>query len=433
MKRLIGNNQDRPLWHFLHFLAIFSGIFLVMTVLIFKIISNGAYASVDKALISATENKTFFVRKSLSVLAIEREIGQSIPVTYDLDGQLLANTDVMIHNHRGELLNELSSFSGLQYMVFHPDILDTILSQKVVNMSGQEEVYRIITTRVSDPYYPDATYLSIAINITQLEETNARNIRIISVVMFVFWLISIVASLYLAHWSRQPILASYERQKTFVENASHELRTPLTVLQNRLELLFRKPNTTILDNSEHIASSLEEVRNMRLLTTHLLALARRDDGISLSKEEISPNFFDDLFTNYKLIAESEGKRLTYLNNMERPIVSDPLLLKQLMTILFDNAVKYTGDDGDIIYQVSSSDKVLSLRISDNGFGISQEDKEKVFDRFYRVDKARTRQRGGFGLGLALAQQIVTALNGQIKIKDNTPKGTIFEVTIRINY
>lgn len=432
MKRLIGYKKERRFWHFLHFLAVFSGIFLVMTVLIFKIISSGAYASVDKALLSATENKTFFVRKSLSVLAIEREIGQSIPVTYDLDGQLLANTDVMIHNYRGELLNELSRFSGLQYMSFHPEILDTIMSQKVINVSGQEETYRMITTRVSDPFYPEAAYLSIAINTTQLEETNARNISIISVVMFIFWLISILASLYLANWSRKPIEDSYERQKTFVENASHELRTPLTVLQNRLELLFRKPNTTILENSEHIASSLEEVRNMRLLTSHLLELARRDDGISLSNETIMPDFFDDLFLNYKLIAEGEGKVFAYFNQIEGTLVSDPLLLKQLMTILFDNAVKYTDDDGTITYTAALSDKFLTLSVSDNGFGISPKDKEKVFDRFYRVDKARTRQRGGFGLGLALAQQIVTALNGQIKIKDNTPKGTIFEVTVRVN-
>lgn len=76
----------------------------------------------------------------------------------------------------------------------------------------------------------------------------------------------------------------------FVENASHELRTPLAVLQNRLESLFRKPNETILDNSEHIASSLDEVRNMRILTTNLLNLARRDDGIKPQLVDVDAAF-----------------------------------------------------------------------------------------------------------------------------------------------
>lgn len=108
--------------------------------------------------------------------------------------------------------------------------------------------------------------------------------------MILFWLISILASIYLANWSSKPILESYEKQKMFVENASHELRTPLAVLQNRLETLFRKPNESILDNSEAIASSLEEVRNMRILTTNLLNLARRDDGIKPEIVEISSRF-----------------------------------------------------------------------------------------------------------------------------------------------
>ena len=94
-----------------------------------------------------------------------------------------------------------------------------------------------------------------------------------------FWLLSLIASVYLARVSVKPLLESMQKQKSFVENASHELRTPLAVLQNRLENLFRKPEATIMESSESIASSLEEVRNMRFLTTNLLNLARRDDGI----------------------------------------------------------------------------------------------------------------------------------------------------------
>jgi len=106
---------------------------------------------------------------------------------------------------------------------------------------------------------------------------------------------------------------------------------------------------------------------------------------------------------------------------------DNTVLKQLMTILFDNAIKYTDDDGVISVMATSTDRYLIFRVADNGPGISDEDKKKIFDRFYRVDKARTRQKGGFGLGLSLAKQIVDAFKGTIYVKDNKPKGTVFEV------
>ena len=225
----------------------------------------------------------------------------------------------------------------------------------------------------------------------------------------------------------EPVAESYEKQKSFVENASHELRTPLAVLQNRLESLFRRPDATILDNSESIAASLDEVRNMRILTTNLLNLARRDDGLKVELEDIQPATFNEIFENYDMIAEENGKTFIGHNLAERPIKSDRTLLKQLMTILFDNAIKYTDDDGVIEFTVKTTDKQTILTVADNGPGISDADKVKIFDRFYRVDKARTRQKGGFGLGLSLAKQIVDVLKGDIQVKDNQPKGTIFEV------
>ncbi|AEF25241.1 sensor histidine kinase [Streptococcus parauberis KCTC 11537] len=266
-------------------------------------------------------------------------------------------------------------------------------------------------------------------NVDQLDRANERYENIIILVMSIFWLISIFASIYLAYWSRKPIVESFEKQKSFVENASHELRTPLAVLQNRLESLFRKPNETILENSEAIASSLEEVRNMRILTTNLLNLARRDDGIDVKKEEIGASFFEPIFENYKLIAEENGIKFQSFNEVSYKFVADKALLKQLITILFDNAVKYTAENGNIVILVKTTEKSLLLRVSDNGIGISNSDKERIFDRFYRVDKARTRQIGGFGLGLALAKQIVVTLKGDITVKDNFPQGTIFQVKL----
>ena len=154
------------------------------------------------------------------------------------------------------------------------------------------------------------------------------------------------------------------------------MRTPLAVIQNRLESLFRKPESTILDNSENIAYSLDEVRNMRLLTTNLLNLTRRDDGIKPEIETLDSSFFDKVFTTYATIAEENEKGFTAQNQVGRSIKTDKTLLKQLMTILFDNAIKYTEDDGRVTLTVRTNDRHLYITVANNGPGIADEDKKK---------------------------------------------------------
>ena len=299
-------------------------------------------------------------------------------------------------------------------------------------MCIRDRTYRMVLFQVKLPNLEtNVKYAAVFINISQLEQTSQNHEQLIVVVMISFWGISLIASVYLARVSVKPLLESIQKQKSFVENASHELRTPLAVLQNRLETLFRKPEATIMESSESIASSLDEVRNMKMLTTNLLNLARRDDGIKPEIGDIEPNFFNTTFTNYEMVATENGKVFRFDNRIHRVIKTDKTLLKQLMTILFDNALKYTDEDGVIELTISANDRNLFLKVSDNGPGISTADKKKIFDRFYRVDKARTRQTGGFGLGLSLAKQITEALKGTITVKDNKPKGTVFEVKIAI--
>ena len=131
------------------------------------------------------------------------------------------------------------------------------------------------------------------------------------------------------------------------------------------------------------------------------------------------------------MAEENDRQLKVYNKVQGLIFTDKTLLKQVMTILFDNAIKYSEDGGLIQIQLDVRDRHLIFSIADDGLGISDADKKKIFDRFYRVDKARTRQKGGFGLGLSLAKQILDILNGTITVKNNQPKGSIFEVRLPI--
>ena len=436
--------------YFIRYFGVFTLIFSAMTLLIIQIMRSGLYTTVDDNLKSLRQNP-----KSVLHLALSRAAYMQTAVDEDRASVSGEETD---HPKDPDSLDNLKVNSNTEAILFDEDLkplttgdhflsfkkttidkkqINKITQLSITNSYGQEEVYRTLVFEIDPSEFlltnllTKVKYAAVLINVNQLEQTSQNHEQIIVIVMVSFWSISIIASIYLARVSVKPLIVGMQKQKAFVENASHELRTPLAVLQNRLETLFRKPEATIMESSESIASSLEEVRNMRMLTTNLLNLARRDDRIKAEMTEIEPDFFTTTFENYEMIADENEKIFIYENHIRQVIKTDRTLLKQLMTILFDNAVKYTEEDGEIQFVVWIKDRYFYLRVLDNGPGISMEDKKKIFDRFYRVDKARTRQKGGFGLGLSLAKQIADALKGTITVKDNKPKGTIFEVKIAV--
>ena len=436
--------------YFIRYFGVFTLIFSAMTLLIIQIMRSGLYTTVDDNLKSLSQNPRSVLHLALARAAnmqptidegqpSDDESGpQNAPDPGPMDNlKVNSNTEAVLFDEGLKPLTTADHFLSLKTISIKKKDVGKIIQINLKNNYGQEELYRMLVFEINPSEFLSGNllnkvkYAAVLINVNQLEQTSQNHEQIIVIVMISFWLISIIASIYLARVSVKPLIDSMQKQKSFVENASHELRTPLAVLQNRLETLFRKPEATIMESSENIASSLEEVRNMRMLTTNLLNLARRDDGIKAEIAEVEPEFFTTTFANYEIIADENEKVFVFENHINHNIKTDRTLLKQLMTILFDNAVKYTEEDGIIKFIVWSKDRSLYLRVSDNGPGINNEDKKKIFDRFYRVDKARTRQKGGFGLGLSLAKQIADALKGTITVKDNRPKGTIFEVKISI--
>ena len=433
-------NRIRKNWYaedfsyFVRNFGVFTLIFSAMTLIILQVMHSSLYTSVDEKLqiLSSKPQDVIQLALDRTTEDIKDLNNESVAKSGDKKPTVSSNTEVILFD---ENLNQLitgNRFLGLDKITFNKKDLNHIRQLHIQNSFGQDEIYRVLLTEINfESVSTNIKYAAVLINTSQLEQISQNHEQLIVVVMASFWILSLLASLYLARVSVKPLLESMQKQQNFVENASHELRTPLAVLQNRLETLFRKPEATIMESSESIASSLEEVRNMRLLTTNLLNLARRDDGIKPDLGEVQPEFFNTIFTNYEMIATENHKVFHFENRIKRTIITDNLLLKQLMTILFDNAVKYTEEDGEINFVITATDRNLYLTVSDDGIGIPQADKKKIFDRFYRVDKARTRQKGGFGLGLSLAKQIVDALKGSISVKDNKPHGTIFDVKIAI--
>ena len=433
-KKIKKNWYAEDFSYFIRNFGVFTLIFSAMTLIILQVMHSSLYTSVDEKLLSLSANPQDVIQ--LAVNRATEDVkdlnSESVGPPSNSKPTVSSNTEVILLDSSLNQLVAGNRFLGLDRVTFNKKDLNHIRQLHVQNSYGQDEIYRVILTEMKiESVSTNIKYAAVLINTSQLEQISQNHEQLIVVVMASFWIISILASLYLARVSVKPLLESMQKQQSFVENASHELRTPLAVLQNRLETLFRKPEATIMESSESIASSLEEVRNMRFLTTNLLNLARRDDGIKPELGEVEPDFFNTTFTNYEMIASENNRAFHFENRIHRTIITDKLLLKQLMTILFDNAVKYTEEEGDIHFVIATTERNLYLSVADDGIGISAADKKKIFDRFYRVDKARTRQKGGFGLGLSLAKQIVDALKGTISVKDNKPHGTIFEVKIAI--
>lgn len=437
IKKTVGEDDFS---YFIRYFGLFTLIFSAMTLIIIQVMRSSLYTTVDENLKTLSQDPYSIVaianrdqRQSGAKLNDKENDVMDVP-NHDKSepkGDVTSNTTVVLLNKKYENLTTGNGFLNLKSVTFGRKLLNKVSQLRITNSYGKKESYRAYMTDLglSDGDESDVKYAVIMTNISQLEQTSEKNEGQIALVMICFWGISLFASLFLARLSVKPLLESMQKQKAFVENASHELRTPLAVLQNRLETLFRKPEATIMESSESIASSLDEVRNMKLLTTNLLNIARRDDGLKSEIDEIDPSFFDQTFSNFEIIAEENAKVFRGENRVDKIISSDKILLKQLMTILYDNALKYTDEDGEIGFKVQLKDKNLLIKVLDNGPGIPDEDKKRIFDRFYRVDKARTRQKGGFGLGLSLAKQIVEAFKGNIQVRDNKPRGTIFEVKL----
>lgn len=232
----------------------------------------------------------------------------------------------------------------------------------------------------------------------------------------------------------RPILRSWERQTEFVGNAAHELRTPLTIIQNKLELLLTKPNDKIIDQAENIAIANSESQRLQKLTHDLLALARSDSNTLQTNFEVThlARFMTDTVEPYTDIAASQGKTLSLTPVTDFKATLDQNLIHQLMNILIDNALKYSPRGREITVSARLVGRKWQLIVADQGIGIQTGDRQRIFDRFYRVDTSRSRQTGGNGLGLSIAQWIVSLHHGTIVAKDHLPQGTQFVATFPLN-
>jgi signal transduction histidine kinase len=218
----------------------------------------------------------------------------------------------------------------------------------------------------------------------------------------------------------EPVQKGYERQRQFVADASHELRTPLTVIRTNTELLLhRGRQDPAIDDVD------AEVRYMTQLIDNLLSLANGDGG--LLRAEMQPVVLSEVARSAARPARSlaEANGLTFREELDDQVLvsADPDLCRQAIFILLDNAIKYTPTGGSIVLATRRDEANGAVEVSDSGIGMTEDELAHATDRFFSGDKARSRLRGGAGLGLSIAKELMLALNGRLELKSEHGKGT----------
>ena len=214
---------------------------------------------------------------------------------------------------------------------------------------------------------------------------------------------------------------NYEKQKQFVANASHEFKTPLTIIESYASLLKRRG----LNEPDLFAESIEAIHSeairMKEMTEQLLLLAKHHEQWNIQKVSLNLGDFLDQTVNTFQSAYNREIHLKLEISPHITVVTDESKLKQLLFILLDNARKYSDETITVI--AGMKDGAAFIKVADKGIGIQSHELPKVFDRFYRVDKARTRKKGGSGLGLSLAKEIADAIGVNIQLESEEGVGT----------
>ncbi len=257
---------------------------------------------------------------------------------------------------------------------------------------------------------------------------------------FRFFLIDLTAIILLAFFSfiftgklLQPISESQQRQARFISSASHELRTPLAIILSSIDCCRNAEDGNLQSASQQrfFKTIRQESLRMSALINDMLILSEQDQNLPVRKKPVE---LDTLIINsyeaFEPLAKEKQIALSaeLPENIFPPCSCDPDRISQVISILLHNAISYTQKNGKIILSLSYDKRGFLLSVKDNGIGISDEDKGKIFDRFYRAEKSRS-TKGHFGLGLSIAYEIVASHNGSITVKDAVPKGAEFVVVL----
>jgi signal transduction histidine kinase len=242
---------------------------------------------------------------------------------------------------------------------------------------------------------------------------------------------SIGAGYWLAGRALQPIKTAMDKQQEFVADASHELRTPLSLIRANAEILKREADSPVSANLESVQDIINETDRLANLVGQMLTLAKADTGqtpIAMEPVDLAV-LAKDTAREMGLLADENDIAIEAHTNGPAIVEGDELRLRELLTILIDNSLKYSDPGGHVDVSVRGIGGKALIEVRDNGRGIPREALPRIFERFYRADKARSRELGGAGLGLAIAKWTAETHKGSIRIDSEMGRGTTVTVEL----
>ena len=238
--------------------------------------------------------------------------------------------------------------------------------------------------------------------------------------------------LFYSRWALRPVKDAWKAQRQFVADASHDLKTPLTVILANSSILLKRPDDTIASQSQWIESTQSEAHTMQRLINEMLELAQVESA-TLPEMAFAHVDFSDLVEGESLLFDAVAfeKSCEFDCSIKENIVvqGNEERLHKLVSTLIENAFKYVNEGGQVNISLVKHNRFALFGIFNSGSFIDEKDREHIFDRFYRTDKARTSSARGFGLGLAIAQQIAQLHGGSITCLSEKDHGTTFEVRL----
>jgi signal transduction histidine kinase len=444
-KDLFIHTQNRLAFQYSVLIMIFLTLFITI---VYFLISTVISFEQERQLQSITDQETRVIQNALrdSTLSQQewenlntmRESGnQFFYYVVNPNGQLLFG-DEFIHRLQPEILRLVQGWIPHPHEIRYGDMTLPPSPRRGFHLPPEERQIRLMMT--GRAIFQGDQLVAIFYtgkDVSFIHELTQRLLMILVILGILFFGIALFLSYFMSKRAMIPIRKSFERQREFVADASHELRTPLSIFHSSLDVLEMEEEQ-FSDFSRNVLFNMkDEVKRMTHLVSDLLTLARSDTGLpdlKMERFDLVPSV-EQLVRSTQTLAHSKDIGLHLHTSSPLMVYGDEERLKQLLYILLDNAIKYTPDGGEVNLSLSieSHDKqpILHIVVQDTGVGIPVEEQDRIFDRFYRVDKNRSRQMGGTGLGLAIAKWIVEAHHGTIQVFSTVGKGSTFTVIIPI--
>lgn len=338
-----------------------------------------------------------------------------------------------VFNHQGELMNAIRAQQSIEAAVMER-IERWDVPQGEVTIVEPGDASQLMMAAMPVMYEGEKVgMVYIGRDVTAIYNGLRKSTLLLGIFSAIAFLFATLAGHLMAGKAIIPLKIAYERQRQFAADASHELRTPLSVIMSSVDVLQNDQQDASPFIKQVMEDMKDEIKKMARLVSDLLLVARSDSqNAALLKESfLLTDVVKQVLRKIQPLADHKQIKLYFSEKHSVELHADLQQMKQLLFILIDNAIKYTAEKGMVTVKLDQTmnDDMVKILVTDTGVGIPAAEQSLIFDRFYRADKARSRESGGSGLGLAIAKGIVDLHNGEIKVESRVGGGSTFIVVL----